>query len=100
MLVLTRKLQEVVVIGTNIEVQVLGIHGDQVRIGFSAPRNIPIYRKEVFEEIQEENVLAARHAEGVLGTLAGTLRHLPGTENGDDSAAVNDEKMKGGERLR
>ena len=47
MLVLTRKLEEIVVIGTNVEVQVLGIHGDQVRLGFSAPRNISIFRKEV-----------------------------------------------------
>jgi carbon storage regulator len=74
MLVLTRKLEESVMIGSDVEVRVLGIHGDQVRIGFSAPRNVPIFRKEVFEEIHSENLLAARPAEGDLGVLAGSLR--------------------------
>jgi carbon storage regulator len=78
------------VIGTNIEVQVLGIHGDQVRIGFSAPRNIPIYRKEVFEEIQAENVLAARPAEGVLGALEGSLHNSK--MNAEASATAEDER--------
>lgn len=74
MLVLTRKLEEIVVIGGRVEVQVLGIHGDQVRLGFSAPHDVSIFRKEVFEEIEAENLLAARPVEGDLGSLAGSLR--------------------------
>ena len=50
MLVLTRKLEESVMIGDEIEVRVLGIHGDQVRLGFSAPRNVAVFRKEVFRK--------------------------------------------------
>ncbi len=59
MLVLTRKLEESVMIGTDIEVRVLGVHGDQVRLGFSAPKTVSVFRKEVFDAIQEENRQAA-----------------------------------------
>ena len=58
MLVLTRKSNEAVIIDDRIEVKILSVHGDQVSIGFSAPREVRIYRKEVFESIQSEN----RHA--------------------------------------
>ncbi len=74
MLVLTRKLEESVMIGDEIEVRVLGIHGDQVRLGFSAPRNVAVFRKEVFVSIQEENRLAAKSDSAELGTIADTLR--------------------------
>ncbi len=55
MLVLTRKSEESVVIGNEIEVKVLAVRGDQVSLGFSAPDAISIYRKEVYEAIQNEN---------------------------------------------
>lgn len=58
MLILTRKSNESIIIGNNIEVKVLEIRGDQVSLGFSAPRNISIHRKEVFEAIQQENLQA------------------------------------------
>ena len=74
MLVLTRKLEESVMIGDEIEVRVLGIHGDQVRLGFSAPRNVAVFRKEVFESIQEENRLAAKSNSMGLDTIADSLR--------------------------
>jgi carbon storage regulator len=61
MLILTRKSNESVIVGNNIEIRVLEVRGDQVRIGFSAPSNIPIYRKEVHEAIQHENAQAAGH---------------------------------------
>lgn len=60
MLVLTRKKEQSVIINDNIEVTVLDIQGDQVRLGISAPRNISIHRKEVYLEIQEENRRAAQ----------------------------------------
>lgn len=81
MLVLTRKLEEVIVIGGRVEVHVLGIQGDQVRLGFSAPRDIPIFRKEVFEEIQAENLRAARPTEVDVGALAGSLRDKSGRKD-------------------
>lgn len=55
MLVLTRKKDQTIVINDNIEITVLDIQGDQVRIGINAPRNVSIHRKEVYLEIQEEN---------------------------------------------
>ena len=55
MLALTRKKGESLVINNNIEVTVLEIRGDQVKIGISAPKEIPVYRKEVYLQIQEEN---------------------------------------------
>ena len=74
MLVLTRKLEESVMIGDEIEVRVLGIHGDQVRLGFCAPRNIPVFRKEVFLAIQEENRQAAQSVSGDMEAVADSLR--------------------------
>jgi carbon storage regulator len=55
MLALTRKKGEALVINNNIEVTVLDIRGDQIKIGISAPKDVPIYRKEVYLQIQEEN---------------------------------------------
>lgn len=59
MLVLTRKKDQTIIINDNIEITVLEIQGDQVRIGIKAPRNVSIHRKEIFLEIQEENRKAA-----------------------------------------
>jgi carbon storage regulator len=59
MLVLTRKLQEAIKIGNDIEISVLSVEGDQVKLGISAPKNVEIHRKEVFLSIQEENNIAA-----------------------------------------
>jgi carbon storage regulator len=55
MLVLTRKLQQSIVIGDEIEVVVLEIRGEQVRIGIKAPKNVSVHRKEIYDQIQEEN---------------------------------------------
>ena len=59
MLVLTRKRDQSIVINENIEITVLDIQGDQVRIGIDAPREVSIHRKEVFVQISEENRKAA-----------------------------------------
>lgn len=55
MLALTRKKGESLVINNNIEVTILEVRGDQVKVGISAPKEVPIYRKEVYLQIQEEN---------------------------------------------
>jgi carbon storage regulator len=54
MLVLTRKSNQSIMIGDEIEVSVLAIMGEKVRIGIQAPRDIPVFRKEVYVEIQQE----------------------------------------------
>ena len=54
MLALTRKKGESIVINNNIEISVLEIRGDQIKIGISAPKDVPIYRNEVYLQIQEE----------------------------------------------
>ena len=55
MLALTRKKNEALILNNNIEVTILDIKGDQVKIGIAAPKEIPIYRKEVYLQIQEAN---------------------------------------------
>ena len=55
MLALSRKKNEALVINNNVEITVLDIKGDQVKIGISAPKNVPVYRKEVYVQIQEAN---------------------------------------------
>jgi carbon storage regulator len=54
MLVLTRKSNQSIMIGDDIEVSVLAIMGEKVRIGIQAPRDVPVFRKEVYLEIQQE----------------------------------------------
>ena len=55
MLILTRRVGETVVIGEDIVVTVLGVKGNQVRIGVKAPRNIAVHREEIFERIKRED---------------------------------------------
>ena len=62
MLVLTRKSNQSIMIGDDIELAVLSINGEKVRIGIDAPRAIPVFRKEVYLEIHLENVVARASA--------------------------------------
>ena len=59
MLALTRKKGESLVLNHDIEVTVLEMRGDQVKLGIKAPRQVPVYRKEVYLQIQKENEAAA-----------------------------------------
>jgi carbon storage regulator len=60
LLVLTRKSNQSIMIGDEIEVSVLSIMGEKVRIGIQAPRTIPVFRKEVYLEIQQEKASGSR----------------------------------------
>ena len=55
MLALTRKKGEALMVNNNVEITILEVRGEQVKIGISAPKDVPIYRKEVYLQIQEEN---------------------------------------------
>ena len=70
MLTLSRKKDEAIVINDDIEIKVIEIKGDQVKIGISAPKSVPIYRKEVYVQIQEANKAAANSVD------ADTLKNI------------------------
>jgi carbon storage regulator len=72
MLVLTRKSNQSIMIGDDIEISVLSIMGEKVRIGIQAPRDIPVFRKEVYLEIQAErgHVTAGGNVEAALRKLS------------------------------
>ncbi|WP_077301279.1 carbon storage regulator CsrA [Virgibacillus pantothenticus] len=72
MLVLTRKRNEAIQIGEDIEVKVLGIEGDQVKIGISAPSSVDIYRKEIYLDIMHENNQAANIPNKLVNLLKKT----------------------------
>lgn len=64
MLVLTRKLNQSIVINNNIAIKVIEIKDGNIKLGINAPKEIPIFRQEIFEEIQTENKRAAQLPEG------------------------------------
>ncbi|OAO78401.1 Carbon storage regulator [Geobacillus stearothermophilus] len=74
MLVLTRKLKEAIQIGDDIEITILAIQGDQVKLGINAPKHIDIHRKEVYLAIQAENNAAAEASEASLAELTAKLK--------------------------
>lgn len=59
MLVLTRKVHQSIVIGDEVEVVVLEVRGEQVRLGIRAPKHVAVHRKEIYEQIHDENVEAS-----------------------------------------
>lgn len=65
MLALSRKKNEAIVVNNNVEITILEIKGDQVKLGITAPREVPVYRKEVYAQIQEANK-EAMSAENII----------------------------------
>ena len=73
MLALSRKKNESIVINNDVEITILDIKGDQVKIGITAPKSVPLYRKEVYAQIQEANKEASDNMAG-FEQLAGLFK--------------------------
>ncbi len=82
MLVLSRQRDETIMIGDEIEITVVDIRGDKVRLGISAPRQVQVHRKEVYEAIQRENTSATRVQVDDLNTADQNLRKHNGKPPG------------------
>lgn len=70
MLALSRKANESIIIGNDIEITILEVKGEQVKIGIKAPKSVPVYREEVYTQIKEEN------KEAVTDAMADNLKKL------------------------
>jgi carbon storage regulator len=81
MLVLSRQRDETIMIGDDIEITIVDIRGDKVRLGITAPATIPVHRKEVYEAIQRENREAAKVKMEDLPNLP-TPPHMPRPQKG------------------
>lgn len=68
MLVLTRKVHQSIIIGDEVEVVILEVRGEQVRLGIRAPRHVSVHRKEIYSQIHEENQTAANVDPGDIPT--------------------------------
>ena len=85
MLVLTRKKDQTLVINDNIEITVLDIQGDQIRIGIDAPKSVKVFRKELYLEIQAENKNAAQKSAQVSAENLKNLLNMPKSDKSDKS---------------
>ncbi len=85
MLVLSRQPDEAIMIGDDIVITIVGVRGDKVRLGISAPAHVPVHRKEVYEAIKREAADSSGHG-GKVGSLAN--KHRPNR----DKPPVNDHK--------
>ncbi|MDP2324832.1 MAG: carbon storage regulator CsrA [Gammaproteobacteria bacterium] len=75
MLILTRRIGESVIIGDNVDVTVLGVKGNQVRIGVSAPKDVTVHREEIYQRICQEQQNG--HANGHLNGHANGMEYHP-----------------------
>ncbi len=81
MLVLSRKEEQSIMIGDNVEIKILSIKGDTVKIGISAPPDLKIYRKEVFEEIQKANIKAVASSKNLKDIILGKIKESKKEDN-------------------
>lgn len=70
MLILSRKKGEAIQIGDGIEIRVVSIQGDQVKIGIDAPKSVEVFRKEIYDQIQAENKQAAISSPNLIDLIA------------------------------
>jgi len=74
MLILSRKIEEEIKIGDSITIKILGIHEGQVRIGIDAPKDIKVYRSEIYQQIQNENIDAAKVTKSEVASAVQMLK--------------------------
>ncbi|MCK4804159.1 MAG: carbon storage regulator CsrA [Spirochaetes bacterium] len=74
MLVLTRRHNESIMIGDSVEITVIDVKGDQVKLGISAPKEIKVHRKEIYLAIQKENIDASKSRLDRLGEIGGIFK--------------------------
>lgn len=89
MLTLTRTTGETIRIGDDIEVTVLEVRGNTVRLGFTAPREVSIHREEVYQQIAAARRLAVRVAADAVGALTAALGGSRGSVAGTAGPATN-----------
>ena len=82
MLVLKRRTGEKLCLGSDIEISILEVRGDSVKIGIQAPRSVQVWRKEIYDEIVRQNVEAART--DIPKNLLDAMRKRSGDDGGDD----------------
>ena len=75
MLVLSRKINQSIVIGDNIEIMLVDIRGDQIKLGINAPKSVKIFRKEVYEEVKRENLEASKSTIEELNILSSFVKN-------------------------
>ena len=75
MLVLSRKINQSIVIGDNIEIMLVDIRGDQIKLGIKAPKTVKIFRKEVYEEVKSQNLEASQSAIEELNILSSFVKN-------------------------
>ncbi len=83
MLVLSRKPGEAIRIGDDIEISVIEVRGDTVRIGINAPRNVPVFRMELLAEVAKTNIESVKAAPQAMDVLKTLLRREDDSNGGD-----------------
>jgi carbon storage regulator len=79
MLVLSRQRDESIMIGDDVEITIVDVRGDKVRLGITAPKSIPVHRREIYDAIQKEKAEKAQKAEGEV--QAGGNNEAPKAED-------------------
>lgn len=95
MLVLARKVGQQIVIGEEIEITVLEVRGEQVRLGINAPRSIAVHRKELLVQVADENVQAASVSKESLQELGKTLKEQKKTPPAQDPSPPTEVEKDG-----
>lgn len=76
MLILSRKVDEVITIGDTIRIKVLAVHEGQVKLGIDAPKDVKVFRSEVYEQIQQQNTQAMKTSKSTAQKAAGLLKQV------------------------